>query len=95
MKDLANRLFKENKFYRSSKIYHNINYRYNYGDVFGSNLEENEKKLKENNPEILKKLLELRTVSHLNYANSKLKMNKFFTSFETADKVLHLINIDC
>lgn len=95
MKDLANRLFKENKFYRASKIYHNINYRYNYGDVFGSNLEENEKKLKENNPEILKKLLELRTVSHLNYANSKLKMNKFFTSFETADKVLHLINIDC
>jgi hypothetical protein len=87
MKELANKLFKENKFYRASKIYHNINYRFNYGDVFGSNMEENENKLKNNNPDILKKLLEIRTSCHLNFANAKLKMNKFFSSFETAEKV--------
>ena len=94
LKEFANKLFKENKFYRASKIYHNINYRFNYGDVFGSNIDENEKKLQENNPDMLKKLLEVRLSSHLNYANAKMKMNKYFTAFETSNKVLKFSQID-
>ena len=88
MKETANKLFKEGKFYRASKIYHNINYRFNYGDVFGSNVEENEKKLKESNQDLLSRLIDIRNTSHLNFANCKLKINKFFTAFETAEKVI-------
>jgi len=87
LKDLANSFFKAGKFFRASKIYQNINYRFNFGDVFGMVFEENELPIKENNPVIYNKLNEIRISCHNNLASAKLKLGKFYSAFSTADKV--------
>lgn len=87
MKDAANVYFKENKLFRSSKIYQNINYRFNFGDVFGPDMEKKIEKLKESNPELIQKLLTLRLASHNNLASAKFKLNKFNSTYEVTQKV--------
>lgn len=87
LKDLANSFFKAGKLFRASKIYQNINYRFNFGDVFGMIFEENELPIKENNPVIYNKLNDIRISCHNNLASAKLKLGKYYSAFSTADKV--------
>lgn len=87
LKDLANSFFKTGKLFRASKIYQNINYRFNFGDVFGMIFEENELPIKEKNPDIYNKLNDIRISCHNNLASAKLKLGKYYSAFSTADKV--------
>ena len=89
MKELANKNFKEGKLYRACKIYQNINYRFNYGDVFGNivDMEAAEKQFKEKDEDLFKKLMELRLASHSNLAAAKFKLGKYNSSYEVASKV--------
>ena len=93
LKDLANNFFKNGKFFRASKIYQNINYRFNFGDVFGMIFEENELPIKQKNPEMYNKLNDIRISCHNNLASAKLKLGKFYSAFATADKVDKNIDI--
>ena len=87
LKDLANSFFRAGKLFRASKIYQNINYRFNFGDVFGMIFEENELPIKEKNPVIYDKLDDIRISCHNNLASAKLKLGKYYSAFSTADKV--------
>ncbi len=87
LKDLANSFFKNGKFFRASKIYQNINYRFNFGDVFGMIFEENEVPIREKNPIVYNMLNEIRISCHNNLASAKLKLGKWYSAFSTADKV--------
>jgi len=88
LKDLANSFFKSGKLFRASKIYQNINYRFNFGDVFGMIFEENEIPIMEKNPVVYKKLNDIRISCHNNLASAKLKLGKFYSAYSTADKVI-------
>lgn len=90
LKELANSFFKANKLFRASKIYQNINYRFNFGDVFGMIFEENELPIKNQQPDLYKKLNDIRISCHNNLSTAKLKLGKLYAAFTTADKVLIL-----
>lgn len=92
LKEIANKFFMENKLYRASKIYQNINYRFNYGDVYGPDLENSEKKVRNENPQVADKLHEIRLSCHINLARAKLKLGKFFSAYEVTNKVLNDID---
>jgi hypothetical protein len=87
MKELANNFFKEEKLFRACKIYQNINYRFNYGDVFGGDFENSENIVKAEYPLIYSSLIELRLNCHLNLAKAKFKLGKFFSVCEITSKV--------
>jgi hypothetical protein len=88
MKEIANDYFKEGKIFRSGKIYQNINSRFNYGDVFKSGDEKSESSMRKNQPEIYKKLIELRLSTHNNCAAVKFKLSKYFTCYEISKKII-------
>ena len=87
-KKIADECFKKNDIYRAMKIYHNLNYRFNEGDVFGSNAEKTQKNLLENNKELYDNLMKMRIGVHNNYALCKFKLGKIFTCYEISKKVI-------
>ena len=78
----------EAKIYRAMKIYHNLNYRFDEGDVFGCEKENEEKKLKEENKELFDNLVKMRINVHNNFALCKLKLGKIFSCYEASTKTL-------
>ena len=76
---------------RACKIYQNINYRFNYGDVFGAmvDMEGAERKAAKDEPEIYGKLSDLRVSTHSNLAAAKLKLNKFESVYDITSKIIN------
>ena len=87
-KNKADECFKQNKIYRAMKIYHNLNYRFDEGDIYGHNKEEAIKLLKEKNNELYNKLNSININVHNNYALCKFKLGKIFSCYEASSKVL-------
>ena len=87
MKTVADTFFKKKKLVRAGKIYQNINYRFNFGDVFGSKSDE-EKELAVKNKELYEQLSKIRIGSHLNLASSKFRLNQYKAVVQIADKVI-------
>lgn len=84
-KNAATEYFKQGKYYKSSKLFNNIYYRYSYGDVFGNTSKIKEDDLKNKNPQLYNELLNIKVASFLNLSNTKIKLNR-------ADKALEVIN---
>ena len=74
--------------YRAMKIYHNLNYRFDEGDVFGSEKENEEKKLKTEKKELYDELVKMRINVHNNFALCKYKLGKIYSCYEAAAKTL-------
>lgn len=91
MKDLANSFFKRGKLLRACKIYQNINYRFNYGDVYGAivDMEGAEIKAAKDEPELYGKLSDLRISTHSNLAAAKLKLGKFVSVYDITSKIIN------
>jgi hypothetical protein len=89
MKELANNFYKEGKLFRACKIYQNINSRFTYGDVFNSivNMEEAERKAKEEHRELYNKLVDIRLSCHSNLANAKFRQKKFASAYNISNRV--------
>jgi len=76
------------KIYRAMKIYHNLNYRFDEGDVFGSEKEKEEEKLKKEKKELYENLVKMRINVHNNFSLCKLKLGKIYSCYEGATKTL-------
>jgi len=76
------------KIYRAMKIYHNLNYRFDEGDVFGSEKEKEEEKLKNEKKELYENLVKMRINVHNNFSLCKLKLGKIYSCYEGATKTL-------
>ena len=66
-KERADQCFKKGtqaQIYRAMKIYHNLNYRFDEGDVFGSEKDKEEEKLKNENKELYENLAKMRINVH-------------------------------
>ena len=74
--------------YRAMKIYHNLNYRFDEGDVFGSEKEKEEEKLKNEKKELYENLVKMRINVHNNFSLCKLKLGKIYSCYEGATKTL-------
>jgi tetratricopeptide (TPR) repeat protein len=76
---------------RACKIYQNINYRFNYGDVYGAmvDMEAAETKAAKEEPEIYGKLNDLKISTHSNLAAAKLKLNKFESVYDITTKIIN------
>ena len=74
--------------YRAMKIYHNLNYRFDEGDVFGSEKEKEEEKLKNEKKELYENLVKMRLNVHNNFALCKFKLGKIYSCYEAATKTL-------
>ena len=84
----ADECFKSNDIYRAMKIYHNLNYRFDEGDIFGNDPENSQKHLMESDKELYDKLIKMNIGVHNNYALCKLKLGRIYTCYETAKKVV-------
>jgi hypothetical protein len=80
MKEIANNLFKQGKFFRAGKIYSNINYRFSDGQVFS--------KSQEIPKELETKLLDIRLSCHTNLSSVKFKLNSYNTVYNLTNKIL-------
>ncbi len=88
-KQRADECFKKGtqaQIYRAMKIYHNLNYRFDEGDVFGS--EKEEEKLKTEKKELYENLVKMRLNVHNNFALCKFKLGKIYSCYEAATKTL-------
>jgi tetratricopeptide (TPR) repeat protein len=74
--------------YRAMKIYHNLNYRFDEGDVFGSDKDKEEEKLKNEKKELYENLVKMRINVHNNFALCKFKLGKIYSCYEAATKTL-------
>ena len=74
--------------YRAMKIYHNLNYRFDEGDVFGSEKDKEEEKLKNEKKELYENLVKMRINVHNNFALCKFKLGKIYSCYEAATKTL-------
>ena len=74
--------------YRAMKIYHNLNYRFDEGDVFGSEKDKEEEKLKNEKKELYENLVKMRINVHNNFALCKFKLGKIYSCYEAASKTL-------
>jgi tetratricopeptide (TPR) repeat protein len=88
MKELANSFFKEGKLFRASKLYQNINSRFNYGGVFGDDFEKGEKEHIDKYPELTSQLMSIRLACHNNLASAKFKLGKYRSVYEVTKKVV-------
>lgn len=70
------------------KIYHNLNYRFDEGDIFGHDSENAQNYLKENNKDLYDKLIKMRIGVHNNYALCKFKLGRIYSCYETSNKVI-------
>ena len=89
-KTIADDCFKQGKLFRAMKLYHNLKYRFNEGDVFGHDRVNAEMYLKENDKDTYDKLIQMRIATHNNYALCKLKLGKIFSCYETVKRVLDM-----
>ena len=90
-KQRADECFKKGtqaQIYRAMKIYHNLNYRFDEGDVFGSEKEKEEEKLKTEKKELYENLVKMRLNVHNNFALCKFKLGKIYSCYEAATKTL-------
>ena len=87
-KNRADECFKKNDIYRAMKIYHNLNYRFDEGDIFGHDSQNAQNYLKENNKDLYDKLMKMRIGVHNNYALCKLKLGRIYSCYETCNKVV-------
>ena len=90
-KERADQCFKKGtqaQIYRAMKIYHNLNYRFDEGDVFGSEKDKEEEKLKNENKELYENLVKMRINVHNNFALCKFKLGKIYSCYEAATKTL-------
>ena len=78
------------KIFRAMKIYHNLNYRFDEGDVFGSEKEKAEEELKNTNKELYDNLVKMRINVHNNFALCKFKLGKIFSCYEASEKTLKI-----
>ena len=76
--------------YRAMKIYHNLNYRFDEGDVFGSEKDKEEEKLKNEKKELYENLVKMRINVHNNFALCKFKLGKIYSCYEAATKTLSI-----
>ena len=70
------------------KIYNNLNYRFDEGDIFGHDAIKAQEYLKENNKDIYDQFMKMRISTHNNYALCKLKLGKIFSCYEAVSLVL-------
>ena len=70
------------------KIYHNLNYRFDEGDIFGNDPENAQKYWMENNKQLYDKLMKMNIKVLNNYALYKLKLRRIYTCNETEIKLL-------
>ena len=92
-KERADQCFKKGtqaQIYRAMKIYHNLNYRFDEGDVFGSEKDKEEEKLKNENKELYENLVKMRINVHNNFALCKFKLGKIYSCYEGATKALSI-----
>lgn len=87
-KQIADDCFKSGRIFRAMKIYHNLDYRFDEGDIFGNEKKKAEEYLKDNKPKIYEELIKMRINVHNNYALTKIKLGKTLTAYETLKKVL-------
>ena len=87
-KTVADDCFKTGKIFRAMKIYNNLNYRFDEGDIFGHDAIKAQEYLKENNKDIYDQFMKMRISTHNNYALCKLKLGKIFSCYEAVSLVL-------
>lgn len=92
MKEQGNELFRKERYYQASKVYHNAYHRFSYGDVFGNEGQRQKDDLMKNDVELYKSLLELKYSVGFNFANSCLKIGRLKKGNESSNELLSGIN---
>ena len=88
-KSVSDDCFKKGKIFRAMKLYNNLNYRFDEGDIFGHDAKNAQEYLKENNKDIYDQLMKMRISTHNNYALCKLKLGKIYSCYDAALKVIN------
>jgi hypothetical protein len=87
-KEQATLAFKQNRFFKALKIFHNVYFRFHYGDVFGNSSKIKTDNLKENSPDLYNEILNIKISSYTNLSNISLKLGKYDKCVQIIDELL-------
>lgn len=87
-KEEATKAFKNNSFFKASKLFNNVYFRFIYGDVFGNLMKIQNDDLKNKDKAVYEELMTVLVSCFLNLANCKLKLGNSQKAIEVIDKLL-------